>query len=254
MNIFHTLILSIVEGITEFLPISSTGHMVLASTALKIPNSEFLKTFEISIQLGAILAVVSIYSKQLIQNISLSKKLVVAFIPTGIVGYLFYKIIKYYLFSPLVVSTALVIGGLALIWADHLRKKDKESQVDFVDITYKKALIVGLSQSLAVIPGVSRAAATILGGMYVGLSKKQATEFSFLLAIPTMIAATGYDLLKSSSTIELSELVTIIIGAGISFVTAWFTVKLFIKYIDRQTLTFFGLYRVILGISFLFFL
>lgn len=253
MNIFHTFILSIVEGVTEFLPISSTGHMVLVSSALKIPNTEFLKTFEISIQLGAILAIVSIYSKQLMQNISLSKKIVVAFIPTGIVGLLFYKTIKQYLFSPLVVSIALIIGGLALIWADRRKEKDSQAQIDYADITYKKALIVGLSQSLAVIPGVSRAAATILGGMYTGLSKKQATEFSFLLAIPTMIAATGYDLAKSFSAIGMNELATIFIGAGISYVTAWFTVKLFIKYIDRQTLTIFGLYRIILGISSLFF-
>jgi undecaprenyl-diphosphatase len=251
MNLLHIVILSLVEGLTEFLPISSTGHMVLVSSALKIPNTEFVKTFEISIQLGAILAIVCLYSNKLFKSVDLYKKLFIAFVPTGVVGFLFYKIIKDYLFNPLIVSMALIIGGFTLIWADRMSKTNNRAEIDFENIDYRKAIIIGFSQTLAIIPGVSRAASTILGGIFCGLSRKQAAEFSFLLAIPTMLIATGYDLLKSSAIIGLDEVVAILIGTGVSFVTAWFTVRLFIKHIDRRSLTVFGWYRIVLGVGFL---
>lgn len=253
MNLLNTIILALVEGVTEFLPVSSTGHMILAASAFKIPNEEFVKTFEVAIQLGAVLAIVFVYSKQLIGNFSLYKKLAVAFIPTGLVGFFFYKVIKAYLFNPLIVAIALIVGGLVLIWVDRMGQDTNNSESKFESLSYEKAFWIGVCQSFAVIPGVSRAAATIIGGMFNGLSRKQATEFSFLLALPTMLAATGYDLLISSSTIGLNELLILLLGSCISFISAWFSVKLFIKFIDRQSLTVFGVYRIVLGLGFLLF-
>lgn len=248
MDLLDAIILGIIEGLTEFLPISSTGHMILASAILKLQNPEFLKTFEISIQLGAIFAIVLLYAGQLLSNLRLYKKLILAFLPTAVIGLLFYKIIKTYLFNPIVVSIALIVGGILIILLDKRITSDKSKLEKLENMSNRGAFMIGLCQSMAVIPGVSRAAATIIGGVFNGLDKKQATEFSFLLAIPTMLAATGYDLLKTPASLAKQEFILIGLGSVASFVFAWIAVKLFLKFIERHGFTFFGYYRIILGV------
>src|SRR3990172_4476313 len=198
MTIIQAIILAIIEGITEFLPVSSTGHMILAAHIMKIQDADFVKTFEISIQLGAILAIVMIYANRFLQGISIYLKLGFAFVPTAIIGFFAYEFIINYLFNSTVVAVSLVIGGIVLIVIDKKVVEQKSKTLVLEDISYKNAFFIGLIQCISMIPGVSRAAATIIGGIFNGLDKKQATEFSFLLAVPTMFAATGYDLLKTS--------------------------------------------------------
>jgi len=253
MNFFDATILGLVEGLTEFLPISSTGHMILASTFLKLPDQEFLKTFEISIQLGAIMAIVFLYARKFISNLEMYKKLIVAFMPTALIGFAFYKIIKTYLFSPLVVAIALIIGGIVLIILDKKIISANSKYNNLEQITYKNAFMIGLIQCISMIPGISRAAATILGGVYNGFNKKQATEFSFLLAVPTMFAATGYDLLKTPITITSHELQVFAVGFIVAFLSAWLAVKLFLKFIEKYGFKYFGYYRIVLGVIFLWF-
>jgi undecaprenyl-diphosphatase len=251
MTYFDTIIIGIIEGVTEFLPISSTGHMILASAILKLQNPEFIKTFEISIQIGAILAIVFLYARRFISNIMLYKKLAAAFIPTMIIGFLFYKIIKNYLFNPVVVSVALVIGGIILILLDKWLVSTAKQHSELEEIPYRNAFFIGLWQSISVIPGVSRAAATIIGGVFNGYNKKQATEFSFLLAVPTMCAATGYDLLKTPAQLAGPEWILLGLGGAIAFISAWIAVKLFVWFVEAYGFAFFGYYRIVLGIVFL---
>jgi undecaprenyl-diphosphatase len=253
MNYFDAIILGIVEGITEFLPISSTGHMILASSILGIGEEAFVKTFEISIQLGAIAAIVLMYARRFLGSIELYKKLIVAFFPTAVIGLLLYKIIKTYLFSPIVVSAALIIGGIILILLDKRMTGKKESGIPLEEISYRKAFFIGLFQGISVIPGVSRAAATIVGGMENGLGKKQAMEFSFLLAVPTMLAATGYDLLKTPIKFSSQEFILLGIGGLVSFIFAWIAVKVFLRLVEKYGFAFFGYYRIALGVLFLLF-
>jgi len=264
MTILHGLILGIVEGLTEFLPISSTAHMILASELLKVPSTEFLKTFEISIQLGAILAVVILFWKKIWSSWNLIGKLIAAFIPTAIIGLVFYKIVKNYLLdNNYIIAGALLIGGIIfIIFEKYLARKNKGQEFANTanetniapsesDISYKQASIIGLFQSLAIIPGVSRAAATIIGGLSLGIKRKNIVEFSFLLAIPTMLAATGLDLLKSRSalmSLSSHELLIWLIGFIASFLTAIIGVKFFIKYIQKNNFIPFGWYRIILGL------
>jgi len=251
MNIIQTIILAIIEGLTEFLPVSSTGHMILASSAMKIHEDEFVKTFEIFIQLGAILAIALMYIKRFLQGIEIYTKLFVAFIPTAIIGFLAYDFIKTYLFNPVVVSISLILGGIVLIWVDK-RVVSTESKVDTLEkIPFKNAFYIGLMQCLSMIPGTSRAAATIIGGVFNKLDKKQATEFSFLLAIPTMFAATGYDLLKSPVNFDKHEITLLAIGLLFAFVSAWFAVKIFLKIVENYGFKHFGYYRIIIGLIFL---
>lgn len=254
MNYLDAIILGIIEGITEFLPISSTGHMILTSTFLKVENEDFLKTFEISIQLGAIMAIVFLYARKFLGSWELYKKLMTAFLPTAIVGFLLYKIIKEYLFSPLVVSSALIVGGIVLLILDRKIRDNKAEAINWSDMSYRKAFFIGLTQSISVIPGVSRAAATIMGGMVNGLSKKQAMEFSFLLAVPTMCAATGYDLLKTPIHFSVHEVYVLLVGGIISFTSAWLAVKVFLRIVEEYGFSFFAYYRIALGLVFLWFL
>lgn len=250
MTSFHALILGIVEGFTEFLPISSTGHMILVSSVLGIPETEFLKTFEISIQLGAILAILSLYFKKLIQNPSLWGKLMVAFFPTGIIGFLAYKTIKAYLFTPIVVSVSLIVGGVVLILLDSWTKKaSRYSSVE--KISYLDAVKIGCIQCISMIPGTSRAAATIFGGVFAGLNRQQAAEFSFLLAIPTMAAATGYDLLKTGISFAENEWMLIGIGFVTAFFSALLAVRWFIAFLTKHGFKLFGYYRIVIGVLFL---
>ncbi len=251
MDYFQVIILSLVEGVTEFLPISSTGHLILVSNILGIAQTEFLKSFEIIIQLGAILAVVSLYWKTLTTNILVWKKIMVAFIPTVIVGLAFYRMIKeVFLERTEITLFALFFGGVLLIILEKLYKEQAHHIDSIEKLSIKKAFLIGLVQSLSIIPGVSRAAATIFGGLFIGLKRKAAVEFSFLLAVPTMAAATALDIVKTSFSFSIYEWSLLVIGFIGAFVTALITVKYFIQFIQKHTFIPFGVYRIIL--SFLF--
>ncbi|HLC88293.1 MAG TPA: undecaprenyl-diphosphate phosphatase [Patescibacteria group bacterium] len=255
MDLFQSLILSIIEGVTEFLPVSSTGHLVLASGLLKIPQTEFVKSFEIFIQLGAILAVVVLYFKKYIQNFKAWKNILIAFVPTAVIGFVLYKIVKQFLLgNSLVVVASLLVGGILLIWLEKIHK-EKDSDVGKIEnLSSKQSFMIGLAQSISIIPGVSRAAATILGGMFLGLKKETAVEFSFLLAVPTMLAATGLDLVKSDLNFSAQELSVLAVGFIGSFIAALLVVKWFIKFIQTNNFFWFGVYRIILAVIFLFLL
>ena len=243
MTFIQAIVLSIIEGITEFLPISSTGHMILVSTFLKIAETDFVKSFEIIIQLGAILAVVILYWKKLwVNNI----RVLVAFIPTAVVGLVFYKYIKDVLLgNPWIVVWSLGIGGLLLILLEKFHTEKQKS------MSLGDAFIIGVAQSFSIIPGVSRAAATIVGAMLLGIKRESAVEFSFLLAIPTMAAATGLDLAKNQFTADQFGILTIgFIGA---FITALITVKWFIGFVKTHTFIPFGIYRILAALAFYLF-
>lgn len=251
MNFLEAIIIGLVEGATEFLPVSSTGHMILAAYLMKLENTDFLKTFEVVIQIGAILAIVWIYAKRFLSSFTIYLKLLVAFIPTGVIGLLAYKTIKLYLFSPLVVAVSLILGGVILILLDTRVETKKSVWKDVEDISYKNAFFIGLIQCFSMIPGVSRAAATIIGGVFNGFDKKQAAEFSFLLAVPTMFAASGYDLLKTQMEFSQENLLMLLAGMVVAFISAWFAVKLFLNIISRFGFKHFGYYRIAIGIIFL---
>ncbi|HMK61937.1 MAG TPA: undecaprenyl-diphosphate phosphatase [Dissulfurispiraceae bacterium] len=251
MTILDTVILGIIEGLTEFLPVSSTGHMILASAVMGIGSDAFVKTFEIAIQLGAILSVVILYYRRFLVSTEIYLKLAVGFIPTGVIGLLAYKTIKQYLFNPYVVSTTLVVGGILLIVLNQWTKTRKSRYASSEKISFAGAALVGFVQCLAMIPGVSRAAASIFGGLLAGLDRKQATEFSFLLAIPTMFAATGYDLLKSSAGFNSNAWMLLLIGGIIAFFSALIAVKVFISLVPKYGFKHFGYYRIVLGAFFL---
>ncbi|HMK57339.1 MAG TPA: undecaprenyl-diphosphate phosphatase [Dissulfurispiraceae bacterium] len=251
MTITDTFILGVIEGLTEFLPVSSTGHMILASAVMGIGEEEFVKTFEIAIQLGAILSVVILYYRRFLVSAEIYLKLAVGFIPTGVIGLLAYKTIKHYLFNPYVVSASLIAGGILLIALDQWTKGRKSRYSMPEKVSFVGAALVGLVQCLAMIPGVSRAAAAIFGGLLAGLDRKQATEFSFLLAVPTMFAATGYDLLKTSSGFNSSYWILLLIGGLVAFFSALIAVKAFIYLVPRYGFKHFGYYRIALGAIFL---
>lgn len=247
MGIFEAIILSLVEGLTEFLPVSSTGHLILTSHFLNLPQTEFLKTFEIAIQLGAILAVIVPYGKTVMRNTSLMYKLLISFLPTGVVGLLAYKLIKeVFLENVLLTVSMLFLGGILFLFVDKLFQKNNKQALE--DLTVKQALIIGLCQSVSVIPGVSRAGATILGGLSQGFSRKEAVEYSFLLAVPTMAAATGYDLLKSELSFTSYEYLLLGIGCVGAFITAYIAIKTFIGYVQNHSFIVFGVYRIILSV------
>lgn len=253
MDIIHAIILGIVEGLTEFLPISSTGHLILTSQILKLANTEFLKTFEISIQLGSILAVVFVMRKKLALTYDLTAKLAISFIPTGVIGFLLYKHIKD-LFSIYTVGIMLILGGLAFIIIELIFKLKKqrgimiERKFSFKDIGYKDAFLIGLSQSLAMIPGTSRSGATIFCALLLGCSRALSAEFSFVLAIPTMLAATGYDLVKNHALLDKNHLIILLLGGVSAFVSAIFAIKIFLNLIKKFSYSWFGIYRIALGI------
>jgi len=244
----HAVVLGIVEGITEFLPISSTAHLILASKALGLKDTEFLKSFEIIIQLGAILSVVVLYWNRFL-NFEVLKKLVVAVIPTGVIGLTVYKAIKSYLLGNVtVVLWTLLIGGIALIIFERFQQRD-DRDVDFSEISYRKAFLIGLFQAIAVIPGVSRSAATIVGGSLLGVSKRTIVEFSFMLAVPTMLAASGLELVKNRSAIN-GNFEILAIGFIVSFLTAILAIKSFLGYIKKRDFSAFGWYRIVLAVVF----
>ena len=242
--------MGIVEGVTEFLPISSTGHLILASKILQLPSTEFLKSFEIAIQLGAILAVVVLYWKSFFVKLEILKKIIVAFLPTAALGLIFYKIVKQFLLgSEGVVLWALFLGGVFLIIFEWKYSEKPDAVEEVEKITWRQALLIGVFQSVAIIPGVSRAAATIIGGLLLGLKRKTIVEFSFLLAVPTMIAATGLDFLKSGGNFSLGEFGLLALGLAFSFFTALAAIKFFLNFIKNHSFVFFGVYRVLLALA-----
>lgn len=253
MNYWQAIILGIIEGITEFLPISSTGHLILATHIMKIEHTNFVKTFQIFIQLGAILAVLTIYYQKLTKNKEIWKRIFIAFIPTGITGLLLYKLIKKYLIgNDMIVVISLILGGLILIFADKYSQKFSKLE-DISKLDLKKSLMIGVFQTLAMIPGVSRSGATIIGGMLMGLNRKAAAEFSFLLAIPTMLIATSFDLYKSNFSFTLNEWFILILGFSTSFLCAILTVKALLNFLSKSSFLPFGIYRIILGIVYFVF-
>lgn len=251
MNLIQVIILSFVEGLTEFLPISSTGHMILVSRLIGLAETDFVKTFEIVIQMGAILAVVTLYFKKFVTSLDIYKKLLVAFIPTAIVGFTLYPLIKSVLLgSSAITLNSLFWGGVAIIGVEWFLKRKKTDVQKTGQVTYKQALIIGTFQSLSVIPGVSRAAATIIGGLLTGLPRTAATEFSFLLAVPTMFAATGYDVWKSREMITQGGMLSLFVGTVLSFFFAMVAIKFLIGYVKKHDFTAFGVYRILLAILF----
>lgn len=251
MNFIHVFILSVVEGLTEFLPISSTGHLILAAKLLSIPETNFQKTFEIVIQLGAIMAIVVLYFRKFVSSWSLIKKLITAFIPTAAVGVVLYPFIKNVLLgSSAITLNALFWGGLALIGVEFFLKRKKFDTKGTSEISYRQALIIGTFQSLSVVPGVSRAAATIIGGLLTGLDRPTATEFSFLLAVPTMMAASALDIYKSRDMITQGGTLTLLVGTVLSFIFAILAVKFLVNYVKKHDFTAFGVYRIVLAAAF----
>ena len=245
MNIFQAVILSIVEGVTEYLPVSSTGHLILVSNLLQISQTNFVKSFEIAIQLGAILAVVGLYWQKLLDT-KLWPQLIAGFLPAAVVGLAAYPFIKQQLLgNTSVVLWSLLIGGLVLLFIDKLVPGRQKS---LASLNIQSALVIGLFQSVSIIPGVSRAAATIIGGLLVGLDRKSAVEFSFLLAVPTMAAATGLDLVKSGVAFSGSEWLLILVGFIGSLVFAWLTVKFFISFVKSHNFFSFGIYRIVVAL------
>lgn len=262
MQLWHAAVLGIIEGFTEFLPISSTGHMIVASRLIGVPQTEVLKTFEIAVQLGAILAVIVLFWKKLFFDFEIFKRVAAAFIPTGILGLLLYKVVKHYLLGEVtVVLWALFIGGLVLILFEYFHREPAGPPKDPITTTaelrkmsYGQAAGVGAAQALAMIPGVSRSAATIVAGLGMGISRPVIVEFSFLLAIPTMLAATGLDLVKNADSFSSGDVAALALGTVIAFGVALLSVRWLLRYVRTNTFSAFGVYRVIAAAAFWFLL
>ncbi|MCF0050701.1 undecaprenyl-diphosphate phosphatase [Dyadobacter chenwenxiniae] len=244
MSIWQAIILAIVEGITEFLPVSSTGHMIIASSFMGISHLEFTKMFTVNIQFGAILSVLVLYWKRFFQTTDFYFKLFVAFLPAAIIGFLLNDFIDAMLENVVVVAVSLLVGGIILIFIDRIANDNTRER----EISYFDALKIGFFQCIAMIPGVSRSASTIIGGMLQGLSRKQAAEFSFFLAVPTMAAAGGYKLLKTYDTIQAEDIKVLLIGNLVAFVVAMLAIKFFISFLTKYGFKVFGYYRIILGL------
>lgn len=253
MTIFESIILGVVEGITEFLPVSSTGHLILTSSLLNIPETDFLKSFEIIIQLGAICSVIFLYWKSFI-DVAVLKKLAVGVLPAGVVGFLLYRTIKSsFLGNERIVLWSLLIGGVLLILFELFHKEKEDALDDVSSISYFQSFVIGLFQSIAVIPGVSRSAATILGGLLAGLKRKTIVEFSFLLAVPTMLAASALDLMKSASAFSIDQFSALSVGFVVSFFVAMASIKFLLGFVRTRTFIPFGIYRIFLAIVFFLF-
>jgi len=258
MNLLDAIILAIIEGITEYLPVSSTGHMIIASSFMKIATDDFTKLFTIVIQLGAILSVVVLYWKRFFQSVDFYLKLLVAFIPAAVFGLLLNDVIDDLLESPLTVAISLIIGGFILLKVDDWFKAneefDKNNPTAHTEINYMTALKIGFFQCIALIPGTSRSGATIVGGMTQKINRKTAAEFSFFLAVPTMFGATAkklYDYYKAGFELNSNQINYLIIGNIIAFIVALIAIKSFIDYLSKKGFKIFGYYRIVLGISLL---
>lgn len=248
MTVLDSIILGIVEGFTEFLPISSTGHLIVISSFLGLEQTNAHKTFEVAIQLGSILAVLFLFAKRLLVDKMLWVKIIIAFLPTAIFGFLFYKTIKG-LFGAESVAIMLIIGGFIFLIVEYFRRNHDDSKDKTIDdLTIKEALTIGLFQSLSMVPGTSRSGATMIGGLFAGLSRKSAAEFSFLLAIPTMFVATFYDLYKTRNEMIIDDYSLLAVGFVTAFVVAFFTVKAVMNFLTTHTFIVFGIYRIVFGI------
>jgi undecaprenyl-diphosphatase len=253
MTLIDAFVLGILEGLTEFLPISSTFHLIFASQLLNMPQTEFLKTFEVFIQAGAILAVLWLYGKELWQDRVLTQKVVVSFIPTAIVGYLLHSIIKRVFFETnWLMIAAFIVFGLVFIGYEWWLKKNPRFLAKTIDqLTWQQAIVIGLGQAVAVLPGVSRAGAVMLTMMFLHTKRDQAAKYSFLLALPTICAAALLDLIKLRDQLTLTnnDLLLLAVGSVTAFASALFVLKWFIKYLQTNTLTPFGIYRLIMGVA-----
>lgn len=248
MSVLQSILLAIVEGLTEFLPVSSTGHMIIASSIMGIADDEFTKAFTIAIQFGAILSVVVLYWKRFLVSMSFYFKLFVAFIPAAIIGLLLGDFIDMLLERVEVVAVMLIVGGVVFLFIDRVFQDTSENGKQ--DVSYASAFKIGLFQCIAMIPGVSRSAATIIGGLNEKLTKKAAAEFSFFLAVPTMFAATGYKLLKfylDGNGFGQEELTLLVIGNTVAFVVAMIAIKSFISFLTKHGFRWFGYYRIAAG-------
>ncbi|MBP7842451.1 undecaprenyl-diphosphate phosphatase [Candidatus Woesebacteria bacterium] len=251
MTILQAIILSIVEGITEFLPISSTGHLILTSKVLGIAQTEFVKSFEVIIQLGAILAVILLYFNTVVKNVKIWGRTLLAFIPTGIIGIFVYDFVKASLLGNYnVVIFSLFFGGVAILLLEEF-VTSKGNKIESIEqLTPARSVLVGVIQSISMVPGVSRALATIFGGLSVGLSRKSATEFSFLLAVPTMLAASGFDLIKTGYMFSPQEYIVLAVGFVGAFISALISIKFLINFVQKHSFRAFAIYRIVLAIVF----
>lgn len=251
MTLFEAVVLAVVEGITEFLPISSTGHMIIASSLMGIAEEDFTKSFTVAIQFGAILSVVVLYFKRFFRSIDFYFRLFVGFIPAAVLGFLLGDFIDSLLENVLVVAIALIAGGIILLFIDKLFSDDAADDLaDSSTIPYKQAFIIGIFQCIAMIPGVSRSAATIIGGLTQKLTRKAAAEFSFFLAVPTMFAATGYSMYKlysEGSGFESDAYMPLIVGNIVAFIIAILAMRSFVGFLTRHGFRIFGYYRIVLG-------
>ena len=247
MGILESILLGIIEGFTEFLPISSTGHLIVASEFLNIDQNNVTKAYEVIIQFAAILAVILNYKEKFsIKKIELWKKLTLAFIPIGAVGFVFSHQIKA-MFDIKIVAIMFIVGGIVFLIVEKFYKESDDHIDDVEKVTYKQALWIGLAQIFALIPGTSRAGSTIIGAMLVKLNRKASAEFSFLLAFPVMCATTGYDLLKHYQDFTDANFMVLGVGFVTAFVVAYVTIKLFLKFLEKFTFVAFGIYRIVFG-------
>ncbi len=249
MDIFDSIILGVIEGVTEFLPISSTGHLIVASEFLGIDQNSVTKAYEVIIQFAAILAVILNYpSKFTFKHIDLWTKIFISFLPIAAIGFLFSNQVKA-LFSLEIVAIMFIVGGIIFLIVEKYYDESKHITSDVEDVTYKQSLYIGLAQIFALIPGTSRAGSSIIGAMLVGLNRKASAEFSFLLAFPVMCATTGYDLLKHHNELfSDANLMNLIVGFVISFFVAFLAIKVFLKFLESFTFVAFGIYRILFGI------
>jgi undecaprenyl-diphosphatase len=249
MDFLHATLLGVVEGLTEFLPVSSTAHLIFTSAILHLPSTEFLKSFEIAIQLGAILAVLFLYWRRFFLDVDSFSRILAAFLPTAVVGFFLYTLFKGFLMDQLwLIVSALFLGGILLILFEMFHRERADAVDDLSRVSYLQCFLIGVFQSIAIIPGVSRAGATILGGLLLGLKRRTIVEFSFLLAVPTMVAATGYDLLKTGFLFSSEYAWLLGVGFLVSFVTALLAVKFFLRYIQHHSFVWFGVYRILVSL------
>ena len=252
MQIFQSAILGIIEGITEFLPISSTAHLVLAAKVMNIEQTDFVKSFEIIIQFGAILSVVVLYWKRFLLDMESLKRVMAAFAPTAVLGFILYKIVKTYLIdNRTIIVWALLLGGILLIIFELLHKEKDTAHEDISTIPYSKCIAIGLFQSIAMFPGVSRSAATIIGGLMLNLKRSTIVEFSFLLAVPTMLAASVFDIIKSAPSFDSGQFYVLAAGFTVSFAVALLSIKFLLAYTKKHTFIPFGVYRIVIAILFM---
>lgn len=244
MDLLHAIALAIIEGLTEFLPVSSTGHMIIYSSLAGIAGNDFTKLYTVDIQFGCILSVLVLYHRRFLQTVDFYLKLFVAFLPAAIIGFLFNDYIDSLLENVFVVAVMLVLGGVVLLFIDNYFSDKPRDR----DLTVMEALKVGFFQCIALFPGVSRSAATIIGGMTQGLTRQQAAEFSFFLAVPTMAAASGYKLLKTYKLLQPADYQTLAIGNAIAFVVGLLAIRFFIGFLTRYGFKVFGYYRIALGL------